>query len=353
MKTSLVGTILRTGQKALASEKGRQWAWLTIGLLLSSFLSWVLSKTAPSAIEPGYLALQLKMLFAAAIMAALFIAFPRLRSVLHDFWARMAQQSASLETSQRLYLRVAQLTLGLLFLFWINPGPALAPLIVLLGAFCTFVALYDAQRLYTFLAQNTWGKGALAVGLAAASALAYAVARQEIAAVTHVVPTNFQHTTILVSIMTIPFLAVLAGSSLFAISMAVYSVFIPLQMLAHKSAPGLLDWLFAGTLKKRTMKFPLVTRLVQFFFYAVFGVLVAHFGRPVMAKYEAVIQQIARPAIYHYDMYEGRECPLVEGEKLAALGDSKFLVGRRDMAGNIEFTGPIKCDELPTRPAIP
>lgn len=353
MKTSLVGTILRAWQKALASEKGKQLARLCVGLLLFSFLSWVLSKTAPSAIEPGYLIWQLKIIFAAAIMAALFITFPRLRSVLHEFWARMAQQSAKLETSQRLYLRVVQITLGLLLLSWINPGPALAPLVLMLGAFCTFVVFYDAQRLYTFLSQNTFGKGALAVGFAAASTLAYALARQEIAVVTHVVPTNFQHTTILVSIMTIPFLAVLAGSSLFAICMAIYTLYMPLQMFAHKSAPGLVDWLFAGTLKRSSMKFPLVTRLVQFLFYAVFGVLVAHFGRPAMAKYEAVLQQIARPAIYHYDMYEGRECLLLEGEKLAALGDSKFLIGRRDMAGNIDFTGPIKCDELPTRPAIP
>jgi len=235
----------------------------------------------------------------------------------------------------------------------LSPDPSLAPLVGAFGAFCIFVALYDALRWYKTISEHALGKAALGVGFAAASTLAYALARQEIAGVAHVVPTNFQHTTILVSIMTIPFLVVVAGGALFGACMLVYSVAVPLQMFAHNIAPGLTRWLFAGTLKNGSMKFPVLTRFFQIFFYATLGAAVYNLGKPLMTRYETTLQKFAPAAVFSLDMYEGRECPLNQGEKLAALGDAKFLVGRRDKAGNIEFIGPIKCDELPTRAPIP
>ena len=70
------------------------------------------------------------------------------------------------------------------------------------------------------------------------------------------------------------------------------------------------DWLFAGTLKEKTMPFPLVTRLFQSFFYAVLGTMVSQLGKPLMQRYEAELQKFAPAAIFNLDMYEGRECPL-------------------------------------------
>lgn len=353
MKTSPLSKLIRAGQNALATEKGRQRGRLCCFLLLMSLLLWVLSKSAPTLVAPDFVRLNLKIFALGGAATALLIAFPRLGAALRDFKNKLVQQAETLATPQRLYLRVVQLALVLLFLAWLNPGPTLAVLGAALGVFCLFVALYDASRLYKAVAESTIGKAVLAVGLAAASALAYALARQEIAAVTHVVPTNFQHTTILVSILTIPFLVVFAGGALFAVCVLASGIVIPMQLLARDMRPGILNWLFAGALKENPMRFPLVTRLFQFFFYAVLGTMVSQLGKPLMQKYEAELQRFAPAAIYSLDMYEGRECPLAPGEKLAALGDSKFLVGRRDLAGKIEFVGPIKCDDLPIRAPIP
>ena len=68
-----------------------------------------------------------------------------------------------------------------------------------------------------------------------------------------------------------------------------------------------------------------------------------------MFRYELELQKLLPSAIYYLDMYRGQECKLQPGEKLAPLGDSKFLIGKLTADKRIEFLSPVKCDELPAR----
>ena len=68
-----------------------------------------------------------------------------------------------------------------------------------------------------------------------------------------------------------------------------------------------------------------------------------------MPDYESSVKAYLPAAIYHLDMYHGKECKLTSDEKLAPLGDSKFLIGIRNVKGQIEMLAPVKCDELPVR----
>jgi hypothetical protein len=353
MKTALIGTLLRGGQKALATEKGKQWTRLGISLLVFPLFVWALSKAAPAALAPDFIDLQLKIFLLFAATAALLITFPKLRPLLANAGSKIADQDRALETFQRLYLRVAAILLLLLFLAWLHPGPSLRPFLGVFAAFCVFVAVYDALRWYKAVSEHTLGKAALGLGFAAASTIAYALARQEIASVTHVVPLNFQHTTILMAILTIPFLLVVAGGALYAISMFASLLIVPISLLVRNMGPGMTHWLFAGVLKEGSIKYPLVTRVFQCLFYAVLGTTLYNLGKPAMSSYEAALQKLAPSAVFIFDMYEGRECPLSRGEKLAALGDAKFLIGRRDASGEIEFVGPVKCDDLAVRSSAP
>lgn len=351
MKTTLLATLLRARQRALASDKTKQWGRLGFLALFLPLFAWVVSKMAPETISPDVLGLQLRIFLLLIGIAALLVAFPTLRPKLDAVRCKLEGFEQTLETSQRLYLRVVQVFLLLMLLYWLNPGSMLAPLFGVFAIFCAFVAGYDGLRWYKSISEHVLGKAAIGLVFAAASTFAYAMARQEIAVATHVIPTNFQHTSILMAIMTIPLLVVIAGSVLFGVSIALTAI-APVLLL-FQDMPKLKRWLFADTLKENPMKYLFVTRVFQIVFYATLGALLYNLGKPAMIRYEKVLLKIAPSAVFNLDMYYGRECPLQPEEKLAALGDSKFLIGRPNKQGEIEFLGPVKCEDLPIRTNTP
>jgi hypothetical protein len=350
MSINVVSLLMRAKQRALQSDKTKQFGRLGFLLLFLPFVVWVISKSAPEN-SPDLFRLQLKIVFLSLGITALLISFPTLRSTLSVTWRKLEEFEQTLETSQRLYLRVVQVLLLLPLLYLLDAGSMLLPLLGVFAAFCAFVAGYDGLRWYKSISEHMLGKAAIALLFAVASTFAYAMARQEISAATHVVPTNFQHTTILMAIMTIPLLVVVAGAVLFGSSIAL-SAIAPLFLLFH-DMPKVRRWLFADTLKENPMKYLLVTRGFQIFFYATLGAVLFNLGKPAMVRYEKLLLEIAPSAVFELDMYYGRECPLQPQEKLAALGDSKFLIGRPDRQGKVEFFGPVKCEDLPTRANTP
>ncbi len=194
------------------------------------------------------------------------------------------------------------------------------------------------------------GKGILSLGFAAFSTLAYAIARQEIADVVGVTPTNLTHTTLLVAILTIPVLISLVGGFIFLACMAASMVVLPFSIMLKDAPSGLKTWLFAGLLKtSSSVKYPTITKIFQVFFYAALGSFIMQMGNITLPHYETSLKGYLPAAIYHLDMYHGKECKLAAGEKLVPLGDSKFLIGTRSLSGQVEILTPIKCDDLPTR----
>jgi hypothetical protein len=341
-------TQCRTRKKTPAAiEKKRQWKRFGLALLLYPVGAGLMLLLAPAPDRTAYMRLQITLFCIFSIFGTCYFAFPSTHQHLQSWASKAHAINQSLDTPQRLYRNVAVLSLALLLIGKISPGPWMIGLLGMFAAFCIFVAAYDATRLYQSISEHVLGKAIISLVFAAASTVAYAIARQEIGDVVHVTPTNLMHSTLLMAIMTIPFLIVAAGGIVYAGSIAVLLI-LPFQHMA-KDNPGLKAWLFAGLFKESTMKYPVVTRGFQFLFYSVLGVTILNAGRMQMLPYERQLKEKLPTLVYQFDLYHGSECKLDDGEKLAPLGDAKFLIGKRYPDGRIEFLPPIKCDELPTR----
>lgn len=340
---------IRVLAKAVSTDKGKQWARFGLGLLIFPVSVLFLSLLTPASWRQAFIAFQIKLFLFAAMITASYIAFPRMRQFLHFGLERFRTFDQCLNTSQRLYRSVLLLGVSILVLAQVGPGPWMPPLVWAFFAFCVFVALFDALRWYQSMSEHALGKAVIGLGFASASTFAYAIARQEIAEVTHVTPSNFIHTTLLMAIFTIPVLIVLAGGVVYLTCMIASMVVVPFSLLARDAPSGLKAWLFAGLIKDNPTKHPIATKIFQFFFYGTLGLCVLRMGGTIMLRYELELQKRLPSSVYYLDMYQGQECKLQPGEKLAPLGDSKFLIGKSIDNGHIEFQPPVKCEDLPSR----
>lgn len=333
---------------AAAAEKKAQWKRFGLALLLYPVMASLLLLMAPAADRAAIMGLQITLFCAFGIFGICYLAFPSTPLRLQRWISKARAINQSLDTPQKLYRNVVVLCAALILTGKVCPGPWMIGLLCMFVGFCAFVALYDATRLYHAISEHALGKAVLGLAFTAASTVAYAIARQEIGDVVHVTPTNLIHSTLLVSLMTIPFLIVAAGGIVYAGSLVVLLFILPLHSMT-KDKPELKAWLFGGLFKENTMKYSLTTRLFQFLFYSVLGAAILNVGRVQLFPYEAQLKDKLPILVYQFDLYHGSECKLTEGEKLAPLGDAKFLIGKRHADGKIEFLPPIKCDELPTR----
>jgi hypothetical protein len=114
------------------------------------------------------------------------------RADLHA-WTLTAR--AALTTQQALYLRVCVVTAAALLMSQAMPPGELKMVLWASLAFVGYVVLWDCLRLYGMLSESLLGKAAIAIGFAVASAVAYGLASQQVAAIVRVTPTGFSHTT--------------------------------------------------------------------------------------------------------------------------------------------------------------
>lgn len=265
----------------------------------------------------------------------------------HAQFEKAMQTLGTLETQQKLYLRVALFAAICMLSSLIAAPPATRSFLLLTMCFAVHVAFYDLRRWYRYVSETLLGKAFIGLAFAASTNIAYSFASQKIAEVIHVTPTNMTYTRLFVAILMIPILMTLGGAIVyFVVGVVMPFLIAPLHMF-KRMPQQLKDWIFVGTLPESAQTFPFITLLFQIFFYACMGWTVWALGGKGMAYYENKIPGVVSWLVYEYDMYPGLECKIVNGSKLAPLGDAKFLVAQRDASGTITFYPPIKCDDLP------
>jgi hypothetical protein len=343
----LFRNIVTAVKRSISTVNGQKWARRGIVLIVvpSTFLS--LPLLAPTAVDYTLIIFQLKIYFIALAIVALYKKVPKFRNaaqiLIHKF--RIIDQD--LNKPQRLYRNIAIIAFTFILFGYLGAGHWLPYLWGAFIAYCIYVAVLDGLRWYHAFSAHTLGKASITVIFAATSTLAYAMARQEIAIAIHVVPTNFTHTSLLMAIFTIPFLIVFSGGLIYATSMVASAIIIPFLFMARSAPKGMKAWLLAETIQDSSMKYVMTTKVFQVLFYGVFGLVLWQQGRPAMLRYETEIQKWLPAAVYNLDMYPGKECALKPGEKLAPLGDAKFLVAKQLENGDINFLPPMKCDDSP------
>ncbi|KAB8064560.1 hypothetical protein [Janthinobacterium violaceinigrum] len=330
-----------------STPKGKQWRHIASYLIVFLILIIPVSFSIPPQWRTSFIFFQTRIFLFFTAIAACGIIFPRTRQAALFCIRKIQDSDKILNQSQRLYRNVTLLGIGIFALSLIGGNNSATPLAWIFLSFCIIVALYDAYRWYRSMSEHAVGKAALGLGFAAASTLAYAIARQEIADIIHVTPINFTHTTLLMAILMIPTLLVLSGGLIYITCMVASLLVVPFLLLARNLPPEIKEWLFADIFKSNPIKYPLITKFFQFFFYGTLGLLIMRTGGIALPHYESTIQKLIPSTIYHLDMYHGQECKLQSGEKLAPLGDSKFLIGKPVVGVETEIFQIIKCDDIP------
>ncbi len=308
----------------------------------------LLTLMARSVAIPGTIPLLIKLVVLGLILRIAYIYAPqRERERIQNFGAKLADVYRSLAQFQKLYVNVCIVTFACVLSGWLG-GPSIlrASLVVMLLAWGA-VALHDLLRWYRTLSDKLLGKAAIGLGFVAASNLAYALAGQEIASVVHVVPTGFTHATLFVTLAMIPVLLIFAGG-IVSFACLVLSGLVALLAALGRQIPEVLHWLLAGTLPKSELRHVVVTRIFQVAFYGLLSTLLYMQGQRVMPWYDREMTRAATWLVFNLDMFEAGECKLASGDRLAPLGDAKFLVAKRSAAGEITFRPPVKCDDLPS-----
>ncbi|MFM0047503.1 hypothetical protein [Paraburkholderia sediminicola] len=305
----------------------------------------LLSLFAPAALVPGTLSLIVKLFVSGLILRVLFVCMPK-RELLHKVGAKIAEIYRLLATFQKLYVNACIVSAACFLTGWMGGQPFLRLSIMMVLAFWGAVVVYDVLRWYKVLSGHLVGKAVIGIAFVAASNLAYSLAGQQIASVVHVAPTNFTHTILFIALATIPVLLIFAGGMAFFACLFM-SALVMLPVMLGKHVHHAVEWLLAGTLPKSDLQYAMVTRMFQVVFYGVVGSLLFTQGQRGMPWYDKEISHAATWLVFNFDMFEGAECKLGEGYKLAPLGDAKFLIAKRSPAGEINFEHPVKCDDLP------
>jgi hypothetical protein len=262
-------------------------------------------------------------------------------------WAKAKRTLTALETQQKLYVRVVLFAVICMLSSLIAAPMVTRSFLILTMCFAAHVAFYDVRRWYRYVSETLLGKAIIGLAFAVSTNFAYSFASQKIAEVIHVTPTNMTYTRLFVAILTIPVLMSLGGAIVyFAVGVVMPFLIAPLHMF-KRMPPQLKGWLFADTLPESAQIFPFATLLFQILFYACMGWITWGLGEKGMVYYKNKMPGVVSSLVYEYDMYPGRECKIGDGNKVAPLGDAKFLVAQRDPNGTITFYPPIKCDDLP------
>lgn len=322
-----------------ASERRKELTDTLKGALLC-----LLGIASLSIVLPAGIFMGIKFLMAGLVLRVAYIYFPN-RGLLQKIGAKIAETYRSLATSQKLYVNACIFSGACILTAWAGGQPFLRVSAMMLLAFWGYVIVYDILRWYRVLADHLVGKAAVGIAFVAASNLAYSLAGQQIASVVHVAPTNFTHAILFIALATIPVLLIFAGGIVFFACLFMSSL-VMLPVMLGKTFHKAVEWLLAGTLPRSDLRY--ATRIFQVLLYGVVGSVLFTQGQRGMPWYDKQISHAATWLIFNFDMFDGTECKLGEGNKLAPLGDAKFLVARKSPAGEITFDKPVKCDDLPT-----
>lgn len=233
----------------------------------------------------------------------------------------------SLNTSQKMYINVllfvclykfshlisgySDITRGFFFItimLWV------------LAIFHDFLAIY--KKVYATLL----GKGVILLMFSLCTALAFSISGQVINDVIGVEPTRFTNSIIILSILTIPFIfslimGVLFGVWLVVLPLSMFYYFIFNHEMKRFLLPDMID-------NQETMRFMVVTRLVQFISFAIFCGFIYSVSHHALNAYSAFMRDAATKIVFNLEMYEKSPCTLAKQTRGALIDDDHVLVAR-------------------------
>ncbi|VWB83686.1 hypothetical protein [Burkholderia lata] len=320
------------------------------GMVLIVILVALASIVMPSGVFASIVPVVVSFVIVAFPIKLILIYFPN-RGLLIRCREKIVGEYGGLAVHQKLYVNCCIVTLAGTYLIFMVGKPFEVVYIGLMIAFYVYVIIYDGMRWYRAISDNLVGKAVIGVSFFASSNFAYSLAGQQIADIVHVTPTNFPRTIVFIAIATIPFIMVIIAGVV-ALFIAIMPVFFAFPLMLGGSSRRALEWLLAGTIKKTTANYVIATFLFQVMFYGVMAWSAYTTGRERVVWYGEKMSSATSWLIYNFDMYNGRECKIKMGAKIAPLGDAKFLVAHKSSEGEIIFDNPVKCDDLPAQPAI-
>lgn len=321
-----------------------------LGALVAILFVVILSFMMPTNVRGSMIAIIGVFLVTALPLRIIYIYYPN-RAVLVRCKERISEIYSSLAIHQKLYVNSCIVTSSGLLLIFAGGKPLAAVYLALMLTFYAYVVVYDVLRWYKAIYNNLIGKAVIGLAFTAASNFAYSVAGQQIADTIHVAPTNFSRTALFIAIATIPFIMIVIAGIVATVTM-VMPLLSVLPLMLGGTMRRAIEWLVAGTIQKSTVRHMFITCVFQMVFYGVMAGLAYKSGRENVSWYDKKISHATSWLIYNFDMYNGQECNLKEGSKLAPLGDAKFLIAHKSTEGAIVFDSPVKCDDLPAQPAI-
>eukprot|EP01107_Rhizomastix_libera_P012752 TRINITY_DN3290_c0_g1_i1.p1 TRINITY_DN3290_c0_g1~~TRINITY_DN3290_c0_g1_i1.p1 ORF type:complete len:343 (-),score=-25.80 TRINITY_DN3290_c0_g1_i1:596-1624(-) len=294
-------------------------------------------------LKRGYVVVNLLLVFV-IIAYRIYRVFNVGHDAIYSKLIRAAGVYKGLVTEQKLYVNSAIIFLGWLFVYFVGGEYLAVEYFVFLKLFFVYVVLYDILRWYKAVSNTLLGKALIAIFFLAITNFSYSLAAQAVTEVLGVTPINFSRTIIFISIMMIPILMALLGGGVFLGGVAVSSFVIFLSLI--KVPSNFNKWVFAGTLPISKIKHAGITRVFQLFFYGTVGIFLFQFGKNNLPWYEKKIIDAVSYYVFNFEMYKAKECQLGKDYRIAPLGDSKYLVAKKNSGNDILFLDPVKCDDL-------
>lgn len=231
-----------------------------------------------------------------------------------------------LAVNQRLYINA----LGCLMMFFIT-----LPIIGLeyaRGSFFLFMLFWilaiakDLLDLFKKVQATILGKALLIVMLSLSTNLAVSIASLVVNDVTGVDPSKFPHTLAFVSILLIPLLV--AGA--FGLLYLALLLALPFAtMFLVFSDEGFRQLLMPGYKASKDLRYPVVTRCVQFASFVIFFGFMGSMSGRWAQDYDGFLSSTTRSFVYHLEMYSKAPCELPAGSRAAFIADERVLLGTK------------------------
>ncbi len=314
------------------------------GLLLRSLFVflflWAISFTVPAGLH-HFFVVNAVVTLALGIPLALIVRSGSLKFLFVIFKYRALNFYEGLERQQQLYFNIIAITPFLGYVYAIDVQQAFIPLLALFFIYCLGVVAFDIIRIYVRLSTTLVGKALLAVGFAAGSNFAFALAGRVIGDLTHVPPLTFPHTLSFLAIAAIPFLFVFAGAIYIPVFVLLFPILIYVLQFIQKT-PQLMKWLLGFQVNETKRRYVTSTFIFQIIFYLSVALVVPKFFFNMASRNAKGINSTIGKSIYEFDMYPGTECKSDSSYRYASLGDENYILASKKV-GVIKFDPPKKC----------
>lgn len=330
-------------QEATAEGRTRRQLFISLlrGCILGLALTLFVTFFAPAQTTTDVLRTYMSFLLMAAFIRAAYICLPFAKQDSVRRWFTQAYRDLSKQ--QKRYLIAACLMILVAHAWFIGATGMLREPLICMFLFVFFVAMRDAIDWYAAISDKILGKAFITISFVTGSTVAYGLAAQQIAIATNAIPVSFTRAAVLAAIMQIPVLVPVAAAVISAFFMTLSSL-----LMAPAMIPGArhIIALFIDERPPATeQRFIFITRFFQIVIFSSLGPILFSLSQKTSAAYEAFVMKQIKTIVYELDMYPSSECNLEKGYKIAALGDSRFLIGTRGATGEINFLPLRKCDQ--------